>query len=289
MSKYKRYKKDAFILREDEPGDSLYLVDKGKVRVVKNTPFGEYCLATYKKGRIFGEMNFIDRRNSAADVVAVLDTQCYSYRYAELETLFEDRKNIAVTFLWYFWSTLSQNIRETNEQMKEFFISEALSQEKKLDEKRLAKAEKVIVDMNKKIDAFRDKGLSADEIKILTSMSTEELFTNPGNVLYIVLDGKIRVSKQIPGVGEEALAILEPGDFFGEMAFVDSSPRSADARAHEGNATVLAINKTVLDDILHSNIQSAVQFLTIICKILSFRLREINETLIKWKIMSGGF
>jgi CRP/FNR family cyclic AMP-dependent transcriptional regulator len=298
LARTETFPKDQVIVHEDEAGDCIYLLDKGKVRVVRNTPFGEYCLSTYKKGRLFGEMNFIDDRHYSADVVALQETACYKFNNRELRELFETRKNIAVAFLWYFWSTLSQNIREMNEQMKEFFLQEALSQDRQIDEKRLAKAEKVIVDINKKLEAFRDKGLTPEETRVLASMSSEELFTkdgliftegSPGNKLYIVLDGRVRITKQIPGVGEEALAILSRGDFFGEMALVDSAPRSADAKAHEGNATVLAIDKAVLDDVLHSNIDSAVQFLTIICKILSYRLREINDTLVKWKIMSGGF
>jgi len=59
----------------------------------------------------------------------------------------------------------------------------------------------------------------------------------------------VLISKFIPGVGEEALAILERGDFFGEMALIDRAPRSADARAHT-DITVLPIESGLLTDIL---------------------------------------
>src|SRR5689334_7113758 len=42
-----------------------------------------------------------------------------------------------------------------------------------------------------------------------------------GTEMFIIESGKVRISKQVPGVGEEALAILEPGAFFGEMAVVE--------------------------------------------------------------------
>src|SRR4051794_38973409 len=45
-----------------------------------------------------------------------------------------------------------------------------------------------------------------------------------GEVMYIVMQGKVRISKTVPGIGEEALAILEPGQYFGEMALIDDSP-----------------------------------------------------------------
>ncbi len=40
----------------------------------------------------------------------------------------------------------------------------------------------------------------------------------PGNRLFLILDGEVRISRTIPGSGEEALAVLKPGACFGEMA-----------------------------------------------------------------------
>ena len=99
----------------------------------------------------------------------------------------------------------------------------------------------------------------------------------------------MRISKHIPGVGEEALAILEKGDFFGEMALVDNEPRSADARAHANGTTVLTISRSVLNEILSVDVESAYQFLFILCRILTRRLREINLKIIQWRLMAGGF
>jgi CRP-like cAMP-binding protein len=55
----------------------------------------------------------------------------------------------------------------------------------------------------------------------------------PGDCCYIVLNGAVRISKFLPHIGEEALAVLKPGDYFGEMALIDSSPRSAGAIAND--------------------------------------------------------
>jgi CRP-like cAMP-binding protein len=95
--------------------------------------------------------------------------------------------------------------------------------------------------------------------------------------------------KNIPGIGEEALAILEKGDFFGEMALVDNEPRSAEAKAHVNGTTVLTISRGVLNEILSVDVESAYQFLSILCRILTQRLREINLKIIQWRLMAGGF
>ena len=40
----------------------------------------------------------------------------------------------------------------------------------------------------------------------------------PGNRLFLIVEGDVRISRTIPGSGEEALAVLKPGSLFGEMS-----------------------------------------------------------------------
>ena len=70
-----------------------------------------------------------------------------------------------------------------------------------------------------------------------------------GDEFYVVLSGKVRISKMVQGVGEEALAILEPGAYFGEMALVDDTPRSADALAHV-SCTLGALKRDAFDQLM---------------------------------------
>jgi hypothetical protein len=53
--------------------------------------------------------------------------------------------------------------------------------------------------------------------------------------------------------------------------------------------TVLTISRGVLNEILSVDVESAHQFLYILCRILTQRLREINLKIIQWRLMSGGF
>ena len=102
---------------------------------------------------------------------------------------------------------------------------------------------------------------------------------DPGDAMYVLLEGKVRISKMVEGIGEEALAILEPGAFFGEMALIDDSPRSADALAHE-SCRLFVVQKTDMEDLLFVDRDLAHDVLWKLVRILSGRLRETTDKMI---------
>lgn len=109
-----------------------------------------------------------------------------------------------------------------------------------------------------------------------------------GDRCFIIVSGEVRISKFIPNIGEEALAVLKPGDYFGEMALIDNFPRSAHAIANT-NVELLSINKTELDKILIMDHEIGYKLLWAFTKTLSKRLRETNEKMAGFLAMTGGF
>jgi CRP-like cAMP-binding protein len=109
-----------------------------------------------------------------------------------------------------------------------------------------------------------------------------------GDEMYVLLSGKVRISKRLPGVGEEALAILEPGAYFGEMAMVDDSPRSADALAHTSCA-VAVLKREELEQLMFIDKDLAYVLLWTFVRTLSVRLREMNEKIQGFFAMTGPF
>jgi len=57
-----------------------------------------------------------------------------------------------------------------------------------------------------------------------------------GDALYLIETGRVRIFLQTEAGGEHTLALLGPGDFFGELALLDGLPRSASAEAVEDSA-----------------------------------------------------
>ena len=104
----------------------------------------------------------------------------------------------------------------------------------------------------------------------------------------MIIKGDVRISRFIPNIGEEALAILKPGDYFGEMALIDNFPRSAHAIANT-DVELLAINKTEMDKILILDRELGYKLLWMFTKTLSKRLRETNDRLVGFLAMSSGF
>lgn len=81
----------------------------------------------------------------------------------------------------------------------------------------------------------------AERIRLKPFKRTEVIFRkdDPGTHLYLVLEGAVKIS--LPGeFGQEALvAIMRPGEFFGELALFDRAPRSASAVALEDTRAAL--------------------------------------------------
>jgi CRP-like cAMP-binding protein len=134
-----------------------------------------------------------------------------------------------------------------------------------------------------KIDIFRD--LHPEGIERLAKVCAEETYRTGevifkegevGDKLYLILDGKVRISREVSGMGEEALAVLGPGSAFGEMSLIDDFPRSADARVHE-RCRLLVLTKSALEDLLFLDKDLAYEILWNFVRILSARLRETND------------
>jgi CRP-like cAMP-binding protein/tetratricopeptide (TPR) repeat protein len=286
------------VFKEDDRSMDFYVVRDGRIEIRKDTPFGPQILGSLTEGVIFGEMNFIDRTHRSSDAVAVIPSSCFTFSFSALDQLMDEDKQLAVGLHWAFWRSLTEKVRDANEQLKLFFQEDAKKGQGRKRAEGKREVQQITVKSEDKVDLFKERGLSAGEMKLLATFSSEERIRDgsmvfregeQGDKLYIVLDGRVRISKFIPGVGEEALAVLDRGDFFGEMALIDDKVRSADAKAHDGDATVLSIDRATLNEILSMDPHASLQFLNLLCRMISRRLREINEKIVQWKYMSGGF
>jgi CRP-like cAMP-binding protein len=109
-----------------------------------------------------------------------------------------------------------------------------------------------------------------------------------GGQLHVIRDGQVRISKTVPGLGEEALTILGPGEFFGEVEFFDGSPASAHAIAHS-DCEILQIPHEDMRSLLKSHPHLAARFFWAFGRTLAKRLRETNQRMASLLAISRSF
>ena len=106
-----------------------------------------------------------------------------------------------------------------------------------------------------------------------------------GNRLYVIVKGEVRISRDVPGSGEEALAVLKPGALFGEMSVFDRSDRSTHAISN-GGVSLLTITRPDFEMLLDFNRELAYKVLWACVRVLSSRLRSTNDSLRSFLAMS---
>jgi CRP-like cAMP-binding protein len=97
--------------------------------------------------------------------------------------------------------------------------------------------------------------------------------------MYVVIGGELEVLKRSPGGAEVRVAMLGPGDWFGEMAIVDVQPRSATVRSL-APSTLLRVTAKHVDELLYRRDLKAYSLLIMnIARELSRRLRVADGIL----------
>jgi CRP/FNR family cyclic AMP-dependent transcriptional regulator len=278
-------------------GTDLFVIERGEITIRRPTAYGTFPLGILGQGALFGEVNFVSRCHRSGDAIASQPSQLLRISAGELERQLREYPALGVQLYWAFWHALAAKLRATNEQLRAFFSAEALPE----NFVRLRRVAPATVGADRlqtsdKIRLFREQGLSGRELETLAAFSRELRFPagarifeegDQGKEMYIVAEGRVRIGKQTAGDGEEALAVLERGDFFGEMSLIDGQPRSAGASAHGAELTVLALDQAAVHAVLAMDPQAALSFLQLLCRLIAKRLREIDDKVIGWRILSG--
>ena len=280
------------VFSEGEEGSDLFLTREGRVHLTKQTPIGNQVVTTFGPGTLFGEISYIDSHERSATAIAVGNGSLFKLDASRLQAAIRTDRDLGVSLLWSFWQTLADKVRASNAQMSELFD---MPVDRMATDRDHEVGNPVDLGEEVKLDILREQGLSAQELRLLAKYSREESFSanslivaegEDGDCLFIVVDGAVRISRMVPGAGEECLTILTRGEVFGEMALIDEQPRSADARAHTGGCTIFSISRALLEEVLSMDPDAAMQFLNLLCRLLCRRLRAMNDRLVAWRVMS---
>jgi len=135
-----------------------------------------------------------------------------------------------------------------------------------------------VTDLLRNLPLFR--GLAADELAALarlmaprTAKKEETILAElePGDSLFVIAAGKVKVSLIGESGREVILSVLGPGEFFGEMSLLDGEPRTATA-VTLAPTQVLMLTTTDFTRVLESMPSVDRKLLTVLAK----RLRDIE-------------
>jgi CRP-like cAMP-binding protein len=286
------YRPEHQLYSEGEDGADFMFVGAGEVEARRRTPFGDQRVATLGVGDLVGEVSLLDGKPRSSSVVAVSEGFMWRFDATGVAAAAAGDPALELALLRMFCRSLAGKIRQANQVMTQIMAPGETAAPTGARGSTGAAGD---VDQDTRRRLLEEQGVAAEEIKRLATWATAQRFAagetifaegDPGDALYIVAEGQVRISRRIPGLGEEALAILEGGEVFGEMALIDRSPRSADAIAHTGGSTVLVVSREQLDGAVTSRTAAHAQFLRTLCQVLCRRLRNMNDQLVAYRTIA---
>jgi CRP-like cAMP-binding protein len=99
---------------------------------------------------------------------------------------------------------------------------------------------------------------------------------DPGAGMYLVTRGAVRIAMRLPDGAEQELALLKDGQFFGEMALLESAPRSASAVAVQ-RTELLGFFQPDLESLVDRDSRLGSQILWNLARLMGSRLRAVSE------------
>jgi len=96
-----------------------------------------------------------------------------------------------------------------------------------------------------------------------------------GSEMYLIHSGRVLLSVRQDETREVLLVVLNPGDFFGEMALVDDSPRSATASAVEDDTELIIMDRARFLFMVRQQPEFALSLMHTLCR----RLRDMDKRL----------
>ncbi|MDQ7065524.1 MAG: cyclic nucleotide-binding domain-containing protein [candidate division KSB1 bacterium] len=146
-------------------------------------------------------------------------------------------------------------------------------------------AEEDVITTLRKIPLFTD--MTKSELRDFQKIMHRRVFREnepifwegePGVGMYIVQDGSVGIYKITPDRGKEEMAVLQAGEFFGELALLDESPRSATCISRE-KSTIIGLFRPDLFNLLEKKPRLGNKFLYKLALVIGERLKATNREL----------
>lgn len=301
--KIANFQPNAFIIVEGKKeAESFYIVRQGKVRLSVEMPIpGEESNQSLGPGDFFGVVSAMSAHPHIETAQTLTPASVIAVGRDQFGAMIQKSPPVAMKIIRYFSMKLRSidraitklsfhNISEENPELMykvgEYYHSKnemkhsAYAFQRYLQHfpagKNAAQAKMMLQSMNSTFNP------PPENRQALTRLfqDREMIFVEhePGAELYIIQQGRVKITK-IVDQNEVLLAVLQPGDIFGEMALLENKPRSASATAN-GTVNTLAINKANFETMVAAQPQLAVKLITILSERIWTSNRQLANLLI---------
>ncbi len=190
------------ICKEGDPGNSIFILSRGKVAVLRQQPGkGKTKLSELKEGDFFGEFGYFSKSRRQATVEALEDTEVLELTKEELQKIVQEFPSVSQVLFKFYKERVLDNL----------LAASALFQGVSPGERR-----QIL------------EHLTLKEVPAGTRVIQEG---DPGDCMYIIKSGEVEVSTSDPKGQKLILATLEEGDYFGEISLITQRVRTASVTA----------------------------------------------------------
>ena len=299
------FKKDAYIIVEGKAqSDYFYIIQRGRVRISKEVEVVEEEGGNVLgPGDFFGVVSTMSNHSHIETARAVDDVLLISVHRDQYGMLIEKNTPVAMKIIQGF----SKKMRYLDEALTQltfkntaktdtthlFKVGEYYAKRSQYNQAYYAyykylsyqpdgpHVSKARERMNKitpyaKV-AYLDQG---DEDFTRSYPKNTMIFSEaePGQELYIIQKGSVKITKIVDD-NEVLLAMLKPGDIFGEMAILENKLRSASAIAYE-DSVLLAVNRANFQRMVTSQPQIITKLTTLLAERIWFIYKQLANTLL---------
>ena len=224
------YPQGEVIFSHGDPGDSLYVIEMGEVKLASETLAGEATVAWLEDGDAFGEMALLTGKTRSVKSQAMADTNLWVLYKNDYDDLMVEHPSLSIALGKVLSERLSSGFlesrpRATPTRMREMpLLAELTDAELEDVTRRLQPVER-----------------EAGEIIVTQG--------DVGDRVYFIESGQVQIRTQTSD-GRTTMAELAAGALVGEMALLTGKPRAATAQA-VSDVQLWALDKDDFDELTH--------------------------------------
>lgn len=119
VAKKRTFRSGEVIFHRDDPGQMLYIIKEGKVKICLMSPDGqEISLVVFGKGEYFGEFALLDGLPRSADAIALEKVECYTLQRTDFQNAIMKKPRIAIQVM----EVLCERLRKTDQQVEDLIV-----------------------------------------------------------------------------------------------------------------------------------------------------------------------